>query len=146
MEFIKVRPEKFGLALGYLDDQWMRIREEAKRRGEVLSYHRIQETALIAPGVRAGDPNTVVLLTEYKNLAAFSGREKLFASIREHLPSGTPGVHGSSGRRENGAQTSRQAVELSFFLQIALSVAAASKRAYQKLTHYGKVGSDSFSN
>ncbi len=92
MEFIKVRPEKFGLALGYLDDQWMRIREEAKRRGEVLSYHRIQETVLVAPGVKAGDPNTVVLLTEYKNLAAFSGREKLFASIREHLPSGTPGV------------------------------------------------------
>jgi len=70
----------------------MRIREEAKRQGEILSYHRIQETVLVAPGIKAGDPNTIVLLTEYKNLAAFSGREKLFASIREHLPSGTPGV------------------------------------------------------
>jgi len=92
MEFIKVRPEKFGLTLGYLDDQWMRIREEAKRQGEILSYHRIEETVLIAPGVKVGDPNTIVLLTEYKNMAAFSGREKLFASISEHLPSGTPGV------------------------------------------------------
>jgi hypothetical protein len=93
MEFIRVRPEKFGLALGYLDDQWMRIREEAKRQGEVLSYHRIQETVLfVAPGSKTGDPNTIVLLTEYKNLAAYSGREKLFASIREHLPNGTPGV------------------------------------------------------
>ena len=92
MEFIKVKPDNFGLTLGYLDDQWMRIREEAKRQGEILSYHRIQETVLVAPGIKAGDPNTIVLLTEYKNLAACSGREKLFASIREHLPSGTPGV------------------------------------------------------
>jgi hypothetical protein len=92
MEFIKVKPEKLGLALGYLDDQWMRIREEAKRKGQVLSYHRIQETQLVVPGVKAGDPNTIVLLTEYKNFAAFLGREKLFASIREHLPNGTPGV------------------------------------------------------
>ena len=33
-----------------------------------------------------------MLLTEYKNLAAYSGREKLFASILEHLPGSTPGV------------------------------------------------------
>src|SRR5467141_3645334 len=38
MEFIKVKPDNFGLTLGYLDDQWMRIREEAKRQGEILSY------------------------------------------------------------------------------------------------------------
>jgi hypothetical protein len=70
----------------------MRIREEAKRQGEVLNYHRIQETALLTPGVSAGDPNTIVLLTEYKNMAAFLGREKLFSSIRERLPVSTPGV------------------------------------------------------
>ena len=90
LEFIEVVPN--GLTLGYLDDHWMRVREEAKRQGAVLSYHRIQETVLMAPGVKVGDPNSMVLLTEYKNLAAFSGREKLFASIREHLPSSTPGV------------------------------------------------------
>jgi hypothetical protein len=70
----------------------MRVREEAKRRGAVLSYHRIQETVQIAPGSKTGDPNSIVLLTEYKNLAAFSGREKLFASISEYLPRGMPGV------------------------------------------------------
>jgi len=91
LEFIEVGPD-MGLALGYLDDHWMRVREEAKRQGVVLSYHRIQETVQIAPGSKTGDPNSIVLLTEYKNLAAFSGREKLFASIREHLPSSTPGV------------------------------------------------------
>lgn len=85
-------PTKLGLTLGYLDDQWMRVREEAERKGEVLSYHRIQGAVLETPGVKAGDPNTLMLMTEYKNLAAFSGREKLFASIREHLPSDKRGV------------------------------------------------------
>jgi hypothetical protein len=92
LEFIKVRPEKYGLAMGYLDDHWMRIRAEAKRQSAVLSYHRIQNAVLITPDYQVGDPNSVVLLTECKNMAAFMGREKLFASIREHLPTDTPGV------------------------------------------------------
>ena len=91
LEFIAVRPNNMGLTLGYLDDHWMRVREEAKRQGAVLSYHRISEL-LVASGSKTGDPNSIVLLTEYRNLAAFSGREKLFASILEHLPSSTPGV------------------------------------------------------
>jgi len=91
LEFIEVT-RRDGLALSYLDDHWMRVREEAKRQGAVLSYHRISEVTLETPGSKTGDPNSMVLLTEYKNLAAFSGREKLFASIREHLPSSTPGV------------------------------------------------------
>src|SRR5882672_1158764 len=74
LEFIEVGPN-MGLTLGYLDDHWMRVREEAKRQGAVLSYHRIQEQVLMVPGVKVGDPNSMVLLTEYKNLAAFSGRE-----------------------------------------------------------------------
>jgi hypothetical protein len=92
LEFIEVRPNNMGLTLGYLDDHWMRVREEAKRRGAVLSYHRISEMLLIAPGSKTGDANSIVLLTEYRNLAAFSGREKLFASILEYLPRSTPGV------------------------------------------------------
>jgi hypothetical protein len=89
LEFIEVRPNNMGLALGYLDDHWMRVREEAKRQGAVLSYHRISEALLVNRGSQTGDPNSIVLLTEYKNLAAFSGSEKLFASIVEHQ---TPGV------------------------------------------------------
>ena len=75
-----------------MDDHWMRIREEAKRQGAVLSYHRISEATLVTSGAKVGDPNNIVLLTEYKNLAAYGAREKLFASIREQLPSNTPGV------------------------------------------------------
>ena len=91
LEFIKARPEKFGLTLGYLDDHWMHVRKEAKRTGAVLNYHRITETFVITPESKTGE-QTIVLLTEYKNPAAFFGRERLFASILERLPSGTPGV------------------------------------------------------
>ena len=66
LEFIQVTPN--GLALGYLDDHWMRVREEAKRQGAVLSYHRISEVTLETPGFKTGDPNSMVLLTEYRNL------------------------------------------------------------------------------
>ena len=43
MESIKVKPGMFDFTLGYLDDHWMHVREEAKRQGLVLSYHRIVE-------------------------------------------------------------------------------------------------------
>jgi hypothetical protein len=33
MESLKVKPGMFGFTLGYLDDNWMRLREEAKRQG-----------------------------------------------------------------------------------------------------------------
>jgi len=101
LEYIQVHPDKLGLTLGYLDDHWMRVREEAKRRGAVLSYHRIQEVQLVTPGSKTGDPNSIVLLTEYKNLAAFSEREKLFASIRNELkPGSMPGVFSAAPRQE----------------------------------------------
>src|SRR5207244_13653344 len=31
LEFIKVQPENFAVAMQYLDDHWMRVRAEAKR-------------------------------------------------------------------------------------------------------------------
>jgi len=92
MEFLEVQPGKMALALGYLDDHWMRVREEAKRQGVVLNYHRVSEVRLEIDGSKTGDPNSIVLLTEYKSLNAFSGREVVFASILRHLPSATPGL------------------------------------------------------
>jgi len=90
LEFIKVRPEQYALALGHLDDQWVRIREEAKRQGAVLSYQRISNAGLVTPDRKPTDPISVVLVTEYKSITAYMEREKLFASIRENLPSNTP--------------------------------------------------------
>ena len=83
MESMKVKPGMFGITLGYLDDNWMRVREEAKRHGAVLSYQRIAEE-----GSRESD-REIVLLTEYKNQAAYDAREKLFSSIRKDLPNNT---------------------------------------------------------
>jgi hypothetical protein len=85
MEFLKVKPGKFGMTLGYLDDGWMRERAEAKRQGAVLNYSRISEQ-----GTRESERN-IVLLTEYKNQAAYEGRDSFFAKIRKELPD-TPAI------------------------------------------------------
>ena len=86
MEVIRVKPDMFGFTLGYLDDNWMRVREEAKRQGAVLSYHRIAEQ-----GTQESNRN-IVLLTEYKNQAAYDAREALFSSIRKQMPNNTSAV------------------------------------------------------
>jgi hypothetical protein len=86
MEYLKVMPGQFGPTLGYLDDNWMRIRQEAKRQGAVLSYHRIGEENL------PESDRSIVLATEYKNRFAYDNREKLFAKILKDLPGSTPGV------------------------------------------------------
>lgn len=86
MEFIKVKPGMFGFALGYLDDNWIRVCDVAKRQGAILSYSRIAEK-----GDEKSDGN-IVLLTEYKNQAAYDAREALFDSIRNRLPNNTSGI------------------------------------------------------
>src|SRR5580693_984341 len=103
LEFVKVKPQKLGEALDYLDDDWMRVREEAKRQGAVLTYHRIVEMSKPPkpPTYKIGEVDTIVLLTEYKNIAAYFGQQTLFASIRSHLPSDSPGVIKQKGRPED---------------------------------------------
>lgn len=90
LEFIKVTPEKYLSVLGQLNDQWMRIREEAKRQGAVLSYERISNSGLVTPDHKLTDPISIVLKTEYTSMCTYLEREELFASIREHLPSNRP--------------------------------------------------------
>jgi len=86
MEFIRVKPAMFGFTLGYLDDNWMRVRDIAKREGAILSYNRIAEK------VNEGSDGNIVLLTEYRNQAAYDARETLFDSIRKQLANDTAGV------------------------------------------------------
>ena len=86
MEFIKVKPGMFGLTLGYLDDNWIRVREEAKHQGTILNYHRIADQ-----GGQNSD-GSIVLLTEYKNQTTYDKREKLFDSIQKQFPNNTSGV------------------------------------------------------
>ena len=65
-----------GSTLGYLDDNWMPEREEAKCRGAVVAYYRIVE------GSKDND-RSIVLMTEFKNPTAYAAREPLFASMRK---------------------------------------------------------------
>ena len=100
LQFIKVKPEEYASTIGRLDDQWMRIREEAKRQGAVLRYERISNAGLVSvdvthehpmvPEHKLTDPISIVLVTEYANMATYLERDKLFASIGEHLSSNTP--------------------------------------------------------
>ena len=92
LEFVNVKPENFGPAMGYLDDHWMSVRAEAKHRGAVLDYHRISNAGLITPGHSAGDPSSIVLVTEYKNMDAFMESQKVFAAMRERINWQTGGV------------------------------------------------------
>jgi len=103
MEVIKVKLDMFGFTLGYLDDNWMRVREEAKRQGAVLSYYRIVEGS--------GDTDrSIMLLTEFKNPIAYGAREELFTSIRKQRSKqflyNTPGVV-RLGRPEDLAMSTR---------------------------------------
>ena len=68
------------------------VRAEAKRQGAVLDYHRIQNAVLVTPGHKIGDPNSIVLLTEYKNMDAFMESPKVFDSVRELKGFQTGGV------------------------------------------------------
>ena len=95
MEVIKVKAGELGATLDYLDEHWSRVREEAKREGVLLSYHRIADQA----GAGANTHQTIVLLTEYKDQATYREREKLFSSIAksQNLPlvwslRGNPGM------------------------------------------------------
>jgi hypothetical protein len=83
MEFIKVKRGMFGFTLGYLDDNWMLVREEARRRGAVLNYSRI--------GEQNNQDGTILLLTEFKDQNAYDVRELLFAAILKQLPQKTSG-------------------------------------------------------
>src|SRR5215831_2376564 len=79
LEFIRVTGSG---AMAYLDDNWMRVRAEAKKEGAVLDYHRMQNAVLELDGNKTGDRHSFVLMTEFKNMGAFLKSEKLFASIR----------------------------------------------------------------
>jgi hypothetical protein len=94
LEFVKVKPGTFGPTMVYLDDNWIRVRAEARRQGAVLSYNRIAgERQMLFPAKESSDDDwDILLMTEYKNQAAYDGREKLFASILKRLPDNTAGI------------------------------------------------------
>jgi len=94
LEFIKVKPGTFGPTMVYLDENWIRVRAEAKRQGAVLTYNRVaDERRVLIPAEESSNNDwDILLMTEYKNQPAYDGREKLFASILKRLPDNTAGI------------------------------------------------------
>jgi hypothetical protein len=94
LEFVKVKPGMFVATMGYLDDNWLRLRAEAKRHGEVLTYNRVaaESPALFPANGPSNNDWDILLMTEYKNRAAYDGREKLFDGILNRLPNKTSEV------------------------------------------------------
>jgi hypothetical protein len=86
LEFVKVKPGMFAATMGYLDEYWIRLRAEAKRQGAVLNYNRV------AGEESSNSDWNILLMTEYKNQAAYDGREKLFDSILKRFPNKTSEV------------------------------------------------------
>jgi len=87
VELVQSKPGRFGLAMGYLDDHWMLVREEARRKGLVVSYHRMAEESS-----SSNDAPTIILLTEFRNQAACDSREAVFGAIEESLANHTSDV------------------------------------------------------
>lgn len=87
LEYLEIKPGMFGPAMGFLDDNWMRIRQEAKHDGSVLGFYRIVEEASNDDAKR-----NLVLITEFKNQAAYDSLEKTFDGIFRRLPQNSSGV------------------------------------------------------
>jgi hypothetical protein len=94
LEFIKVKPGMLAATMGYLDDTWIPLRNEAKRQGAVLTYNRVaDESRVLFPAEESSNSDwDILLMTEYKNQAAYAGREELFDSILKRLPNNTSEV------------------------------------------------------
>jgi len=75
LDFVKVKPGMFEQTMNYFDYGWIAAREAAKKQGAIVAYRRIAEDP---------QPNgewDIILMTEYKNQAAYDEREKAFAPI-----------------------------------------------------------------
>jgi|SRR5271155_3398286 len=80
VDFVKVKPGMFEQAMTHLDSGWVPAREEAKRQGAILSYHRIAEQS------QKTQEWDILLMTKYRNQAAYDARESVFAAILAGLP------------------------------------------------------------
>ena len=61
LQFLKVRPENLGQAMWYLENNWMRVRAEAKRQGAVLSYHRVSDAGMVTPDHKVWDQDSCIV-------------------------------------------------------------------------------------
>ena len=75
VDYIRTKPRKLQACLQFFGANWARNRAEAARQGLVLSY-RVSTSDPSGP-----DDWDVMLLTEYRNLAALDGLEEKYRPI-----------------------------------------------------------------
>ena len=75
LDFVKVKPGMFEQTMTYLDQGWIPTHEMAKERGVIAGFRRIAEQQ------QTNGEWDIILMTEYKNQAAYDEREKSFAPI-----------------------------------------------------------------
>ncbi len=67
--YVRTKPGMFSRYMQYLDTDWKRYMEELKAAGVVTSYRVLQSPP------RSSDDHDLIVLVEYKNMAAFDGLE-----------------------------------------------------------------------
>ena len=75
LDFVKVKPGMFEQTMTYFDLGWLPAHEMAKEQGVIVGFRRVAEQP---EGKGEWD---IILITEYKNQAAYDEREKSFAPI-----------------------------------------------------------------
>ena len=91
MTFVRTEPGRFDDYIENLNGLWRKANDEAKKDGTVVSYKIISTNA-----VREDDWN-LLLMVEYKNMAAFDGLDAKFREIVAKLA--------SEEKQEEGIQT-----------------------------------------
>jgi hypothetical protein len=75
VDFVKVKSGMFEQTMTYLDYGWVPAREEAMQEGTILNYHRIAEQS------QKTQEWDILLMTQYRNQAAYDARESAFAPL-----------------------------------------------------------------
>jgi hypothetical protein len=91
MTFVRTEPGRFDDYINNLNGLWKKANEEAMKDGTVISYKIISSNA-----TREDDWN-LLLMVEYKNMAAFDGLDARFRQIIAKLA--------SEEKQEEGIQT-----------------------------------------
>ena len=77
MTFIRIMPGGNDAYMQFLQKEWKPVQEAAKKEGLILSYH-------VAAGMAANkDDWDMVLVVEYKNMAALDGLEEKYLVVAE---------------------------------------------------------------
>lgn len=75
LDFVKVKPGMFEQTMTYLDQGWIPTHQMAKEQGVIAGFQRIAEQQ------QTNGEWDIILMTKFKNQAAYDEREKSFAPI-----------------------------------------------------------------